>query len=203
MNLQKLNPWNWFKHEESHPRDAGQVPVTRERNPSANEDRHFPLSYHPVFRLHEEIDRLFDSAFSEVGFPRLGLPSTRRLFDAALPDWRNERWLRPNVDVAGDEKKYEISLDLPGLTEKDISVEVRGDTLIVKGEKQETLDESKDKKFYRVERRYGSFQRTLSLPEDADADAIQASLRNGVLTLEIPRKQVAEKSDVKRIPIQQ
>lgn len=192
MNLQKLNPWNWFKHEETAAA-SGQVPVTRDTNSNREHETYLPADFHPVFRLQREIDRLFDSAFS--GF---GLPSARRLLDTA---WTDPQWLRPNVDVAGDAKKYEIKLDLPGLTESDIAVEVRGDLLVVKGEKQESAEDTQDKKFYRVERRYGSFQRTLSLPEDADADAITATLKHGVLTLEIPRRDVKDRADVKRIAI--
>ncbi|MBC6907203.1 Hsp20/alpha crystallin family protein [Saccharophagus sp. K07] len=193
MNLQKLNPWNWFKHEEK----AAQVPVSRETNSPVVGGQYFPSSYHPIFQLHQEIDRLFDAAFSNFGFP------TRRLFDSEFfNNASNGTWLKPNVDIAGDDKKYEITLDLPGLTEKDISVEVRGDILVVRGEKQETVDERSDKKFYRVERRYGTFERTLSLPDDAVADDIRATLKDGVLRLEIPRRETAENQHVKRIPIQ-
>lgn len=192
MNLQKLNPWNWFKHEENAARSA-QVPVVRNSGAVRENDTYLPAEFQPFFRLQQEIDRLFDSAFA--GF---GLPSTRRLLDGT---WADEQWLRPSVDVAGDANKYEIKLDLPGLTENDISVEVRGDTLVVKGEKQESVEDNKDKKFYRVERRYGSFQRTLSLPDDAAVDDISATLKNGVLTLEIPRREVKDQADAKRIPI--
>jgi Molecular chaperone (small heat shock protein) len=192
MNLQKLNPWNWFKHEENSVRSGG-VPVVRDASSKRGNDPYFPADFHPVLRLQREIDRLFDSAFAGFGFP-----STPRLFDTAR---NHEQWLWPNVDVAGDANKYEIKLDLPGLSENDISVEVRGDTLVVKGEKQESLEDNKDKKFYRVERRYGSFQRTLSLPDDAAVDDISATLKNGVLTLEIPRRETKGQADVKRIAI--
>jgi len=192
MKLLTLNPWNWFKHEENSAR-SDQVPSVRDANGNRSNDTYFPADFHPAMRLHQEIDRLFDSAFAGFGFP-----STRRLFDTS---WADQQWLRPNVDVAGDANKYEIKLDLPGLTEKDINIEVRGDTLVVKGEKQESVEDNKDKKFYRVERRYGSFQRTLSLPNDAAVDDISATLKNGVLTLEIPRRELKEQADVKRIAI--
>ena len=205
MNLQKLMPWNWFKHEENQPRDSGQIPVAREQKSAGEGDSfypggirsmaHHPVIHHPILKLHQEIDRLFDSAFSNFGFP-----SAQRWLASPLSDWSNERWLHPNIDVAGDNTKYEITLDLPGLTEKDVEVEVRGDTLVIKGEKQENLD-NKDKKFYRVERRYDAFQRTLSLPDDAAADAITATLKNGVLTLDIPRREANSEQDVKRITI--
>ena len=106
---------------------------------------------------------------------------------------------RPQVDVSGDEKQYEITLDVPGLSEGDLAIEVKGDVLTVRGEKEEK-HEQKDKQFYRVERSYGSFLRTLSLPGDANADDILARLKDGVLTLTIPRNP-SEQADVKRISI--
>lgn len=105
----------------------------------------------------------------------------------------------PQIDVSGDDNRYEIELDVPDLSESDISIDVHDDVLTIKGQKEQR-SENKDKHFYRVERSYGSFQRTLSLPDDANADEIKAELKKGVLRLEIPRRQVPEK-DVKRIPI--
>lgn len=197
MNLQKLNPWNWFKHEESQMREPHHAPVAQKQTGNAVSARgHFDT--HPIVKLQQEIDRLFDTAFSGFGLP--GLP--RSLADSAV-GWagQNQNWLRPQVDIAGDESKYEIHLDLPGLTEKDVSIELHGDALVIKGEKQETLEDQKNKHYYRTERYYGSFQRTLSLPEDAARDDISARLKDGVLTLQIPRREVPESKDIKRISI--
>lgn len=97
------------------------------------------------------------------------------------------------------EKNYQITLQVPGMEVENLSIEVQGDSLLVRGEKHESK-ENKDKEFYRVERSYGTFQRTLALPNDANVDEIKANLIDGVLILTIPRKQVESKK-VKRIAI--
>lgn len=191
MNIQQLNPWNWFKHEQSGVAGA-QVPVRKSESGSslsaANE------TFHPMFRLHREIDRLFDDVFSGFGLPGLSQTMGKGVFD-----WEGMAGYQPQINVSGSDNSYEIELEVPGLSEQDISVEVQGDMLLIKGEKQEQ-DENKDKHFYRVERRYGRFQRTLSLPQDANADDITATLKNGVLRLGISRRAV-EQQDVKKIDI--
>ena len=78
-------------------------------------------------------------------------------------------------------------------------MEINGDVLTIKGQKEE-YSENKEKQFYRMERHFGSFQRTLTLPGDAEKDEINASLKDGVLTLNIPRNQSKDK-DIKRIAI--
>lgn len=194
MNLEKLNPWNWFKHENAANENQNQIPVSRDKAESQT-----ITEKNPLVQLHREMDKLFDQAFSAFG-----MPASRSIFDSFSPEgFTGNRNLlgdyRPNIDVAGNKKQYEISLDVPGLKNDDLSIEVTGDVLTIKGRKEETK-ESKDKQFYRIERSYGSFQRTLSLPEDACADDIQANLKDGVLTLSIPRLEREEK-DIKRIPI--
>lgn len=180
MDLQKLNPWNWFKHEDSDADQGAQIPVQKDKasrslpsttNPGWQRDQH------PVLQLHQQIDRLFDDVFSAFGMPSLNSAFPRQAGSPMTPSGT----YRPQVDVSGDEKQYDITLDVPGLSEGDLAIEVKGDVLTVRGEKEEK-HEQKDKQFYRVERSYGSFQRTLSLPADANADDIQANLKDGVLT---------------------
>lgn len=189
MNLEKLKPWNWFKHEDPQKQSQSQVPLTR------NEAESLPTrlggGHGSLMRLHSELDRLFDDVFNAFGIPPLRSTNGR---GDTLPNG-----FVPQVDVSGDEKKYEITLDVPGLSESDISINVSGDILTISGQKEEKA-ESKDKHFYRIERSYGSFQRTLSLPDDVQANEIQASLKNGVLRLEIPRREGVKK-DSKTIPI--
>jgi len=186
MNLQQLNPKNWFK---SAPSTHNEIPVTR----IGSELKSVPggRTRHPMLRLHNEIDRLFDEAFSGFSWP--GFDDFRK------PEWWGPMANTPHIDVIGDQESYQVQLDVPGLRESDLSVEVQGNSLIIKGSKQES-DESKDKKFYRVERRYGEFQRALALPEDADAEQITATLKQGVLSLTIPRKALPE-PEVKKIAI--
>ena len=192
MNLQKLNPWNWFKHEESGHQKNPQIPIT------GGGSGNVPTSYSgadSLFSLHREMDRLFDDVFNSFGMKpiRSGLASSPLLGD------NTSNFYQPQIDVSGNEKSYEIMLDVPGLSESDLSIEVKDDVLTIKGQK-EVRSESNENQFYRVERSYGSFQRTLSLPDDASAEDMKANLINGVLKLEIPRQEALE-NDVKRIPI--
>ena len=186
MNLEKLKPWNWFKHEEGG-NGGQQIPVSRDQAESQPLDRSGSL-----MSLHRDMDRWFEDAFKSFGMPALQTPGREA---ARLPEF-----YRPQIDVSGDDNCYQISLDVPGLTESDLSLEVKDDVLTIKGQKEES-SESKDKHFYRVERSYGSFQRTLALPDDANADEIRANLDKGVLRLEIPRRAAAVEQDVKRISI--
>jgi HSP20 family protein len=183
VNLQKLNPWNWFKHEEEAGA-GGSIPVRQGGTyPTA-----LGANYSPLADFHREIDRIFDNALRGFGF------SANPTASAA-----NGGFFRPLVDISGDENSYEIRLDVPGMAQEDLSIDVRGDSLVVRGEKHES-HESQEKAYYRVERSYGSFQRTLALPDDANADEINATLKDGVLSLSIPRRQLENKK-AKRIAI--
>ena len=185
MDLEKLKPWNWFKHEEGG-NGGTQIPLSRE---TAGQLEQRPGG--SLMSLHRDMDRWFDEAFRSFGYPGLG--------PKPLGDTKLAGFFRPQIDISGDDNCYEISLDVPGLTESDLSLEVKDDVLTIKGEKEER-SEDKDKHYYRVERSYGSFQRTLALPDDANADEIKANLDKGVLRLEIPRR--ASKSEgAKRISI--
>lgn len=90
-------------------------------------------------------------------------------------------------------------MELPRVEESDVRLELAEDTLKIKGEKKQETEEKKSD-FSRVERSYGSFQRTLSLPEDAEQDGIEAKFSKGVLTVTLPRK-AAPKVEAKRISI--
>ena len=89
---------------------------------------------------------------------------------------------------------------MPGVDEKDVKVEIANDTLTIRGEKKQEKEEN-HKNYYRMERSYGSFQRVLSLPEDADQEGVSATFKNGVLTVTMPRK-AAPQANVRRIEIQ-
>ena len=80
-----------------------------------------------------------------------------------------------------------------------MQIEIDGDTMIIKGEKRQE-NEEKNKDFYRIERSYGSFRRVLNLPGDADVDKIESNHKDGVLTINIPKKTLP-KSDTKKIEI--
>jgi HSP20 family protein len=103
------------------------------------------------------------------------------------------------LDVGASDKEYTISVELPGVDEKEIQLELSNNTLKIKGEKKQQKEE-KEKNYYRMERSYGSFQRVLSLPEDADQEKINATYKNGIMEIAIPRK-ASQKTETKKIEI--
>ncbi|MFA6450705.1 MAG: Hsp20/alpha crystallin family protein [bacterium] len=113
-----------------------------------------------------------------------------RMFGENIPaDWDSllsTRVWAPALDIYEEDSNIVVKAEIPGLTKNDITVEFHEGTLTIRGEKTEEKEE-KTKHFYRAERRYGSFQRSFSLPETADADAIKASYKNGLLELTIPK----------------
>jgi HSP20 family protein len=134
-------------------------------------------------RSFQEMGRMFDQVF---GLEELGLMGSQFM---------------PSLDVHENDKEFQISVETPGLDEKDIDISISHDVLTISGEKKE--DRKVDSKgTYRLERRYGSFSRSIPLPENCvDRDKAEASYKNGVLTIKLP-KTGSYKESVKKIPIQ-
>lgn len=136
----------------------------------------------PFLRLRDDIDRVFDGFFR-------GWPAMRSL-DLGVPFGIAGGALTPSVDVSETDKSYEISVELPGIDEKDVELTLRDDVLTISGEKK-TEREEKQKDYYLSERSYGSFQRSFRLPDDAVADKIKAEMEKGVMSISVPRSQAA------------
>jgi len=100
----------------------------------------------------------------------------------------------PPVDVAEDTEKIHVKVEVPGMDEKDLRVNFEDGLLTVSGERQ--FERKEDRNYHRIERAYGSFVRTFSLPRTVDAGAIVASYRNGVLEIEIPKKEEAKPKQI-------
>jgi HSP20 family protein len=96
-----------------------------------------------------------------------------------------QRWV-PAMDLVEAEDHFVLKADLPGLTEGDVAIELQDGTLTISGERR-AEHESKERGWYRVERSFGRFSRSLSLPEGVDADGVNAAFDNGVLTVRIPK----------------
>lgn len=145
-------------------------------------------SRHPLLTLRQEMDRLFDDflgGFTLAPFGR-GLEGDpwgrfRGAFGIAYP----------TVDAAETEQEYQITAELPGMTEKDVEVTLANGMLTLKGAKNEVKEERK-KDYFMSERRYGSFQRSVRLPDDADPDKVAATLKNGVLMIVVPKTAQAQ-----------
>ena len=103
---------------------------------------------------------------------------------------RGESWL-PAVDVWETESELVYAFDLPGVEEDKISIELQDGSLTVSAERERT-EETKDDRFYRYERRFGTFSRTIGVPQGVNEDAISASYNNGVLEVHVPKPEEAK-----------
>jgi HSP20 family protein len=116
-------------------------------------------------------------------------PFTRdvdRLFDAFFGGERDSRRWVPQMDLIEAEDHFVLKADLPGLSEGDVSIEVQDGTLTISGERN-AEHEAHERGWYRIERSFGSFSRSLTLPDGVDADGIQARFDRGVLEVRIPK----------------
>ena len=145
---------------------------------------HRGADVHPFFTLHREMNRMFDDVFR--GFDLAPFGSTRGLTGLG--------W--PQIDIEETDKEVRITAELPGLDEKDVSLEIANGVLSISGEKK---SESEDKARRFSERYYGRFERRISL-KDVEEDKVSASFRNGVLTVSLPKTAQAQRQ-VKRIAI--
>jgi HSP20 family protein len=117
-------------------------------------------------------------------------PFTRevdRLFDAffGADNASGRRWVPP-MDLVEAEDHFVLKADLPGLSEEDVSIEIQDGNLTISGERK-AEHESREQGWYRVERSFGSFQRSLTLPDGIDPDAVTANFDRGVLEVRIPK----------------
>jgi HSP20 family protein len=102
----------------------------------------------------------------------------------------------PAVDVYEDSQKVVLKLEVPGIKQEDLDIRVENQTLVVKGERKLEVDE-KEENFHRIERRFGSFVRSFTLPPTVDTNAVSATYDAGVLTISIPKKAEAKPKQVK------
>jgi HSP20 family protein len=152
-----------------------------------DEDRPFDAFRTEMESLHRSIDKLFAEAWNGGFAPSL------------LSDTWTKGAITPRLDVVEDDKAYRVSVELPGMNEKDVAVTVKDRILTIRGEKKEEK-EQKDKDVFRRERAYGSFRRVLELPAEVDGNQIAAKFKDGVLTIELPKTKEAQ-DKVKQIPV--
>jgi HSP20 family protein len=100
------------------------------------------------------------------------------------------------LDVIDRDKELVVRAELPGVEKDDVKVEIMGDRLMIEAERKFEEEEEKED-FYRHELGYGSLMRTVALPEEVDADNVQAELKEGILSIKLPKIRVAEKHTVK------
>lgn len=141
------------------------------------------------FRELDEVQNRLSTFFG--GFPEFGR-FPKSLFgngDIALPEWS------PQVDISEDDKEYLVKADLPEMKKEDAKVTVENGVLSISGERKSEKEEKK-KKFHRVERCYGTFLRTFTLPDNADATKIAAEFKEGVLKVHLPKTPAAKPKPV-------
>jgi HSP20 family protein len=143
---------------------------------------HSLQEWRPFVSLKQEIDRLFGD------FDPWRLPLQRALFarepsaiEAGIP-----------IDIVEKDKAFEVTAELPGLTATDIHVELVNGSLRLHGEKKEEKEERR-KDYYLSERRYGSFERRFPVPDGVDIQKVDASFKQGVLTVTLPKTAEAQK----------
>ena len=144
--------------------------------------------------------------------PFMGLTGWERDMDRILEDffgrrtrpWWPERWFRtdemelrpPTVDVFEEKDDIVVKAELPGIEKDKIEVNLTDRTLTIKGEKKKE-ENIKEENYYRAERSYGSFLRTLELPNEVRADKVKASFKNGILEVRMPKTEEAKAKEVK------
>ncbi|PKO02544.1 MAG: molecular chaperone [Chloroflexi bacterium HGW-Chloroflexi-5] len=134
----------------------------------------------PVMAIQNEMNRMFDQFFNDP-FTLLSVPGVRTLSD-----------FMPRIDVCETEAAMLVTAELPGMEEKDIQLTLENESLIISGEKKNDVEE-KGKNFHRVERSYGSFQRTIPLVSEIQQDKVEANFKNGVLNITLPKTPAAAK----------
>ena len=162
------------------------LPITKK----PNEPALLGETWRPFEALRKEVDRLFDD---------FGDDFWRRPFRSLAgleKGWTQKFVAAPAVDIAETDKAYEITAELPGIDQKNIEVNVANGGITIKAEKKEETEEKK-KDYYVSERRYGSFQRSFSVPEGIDGEKIEAMFKNGVLTVTLPKTPEAQKKETK------
>jgi len=150
-----------------------------------------PVLKDSLGRLRDEIDQTFDWLMPKRReIPKEGMfaPFMSSIFSPA----------RPVVDMEEDENEFRVNAELPGLEKDDFKVELVGNQLVIKGEKKASHEEKKSNYYY-SECSYGSFARSIPLPDRVDSNKIEATYKNGILSVHLPKTEEAraKKVDVK------
>lgn len=142
--------------------------------PRRSSRRSFPLR-----SLQDEVNQLFESVF----------PASANEDEFSSAVWA------PRMDVKETDDRYHLSLDLPGVSKDDISITVKDNRMIIRGERQEE-NRSEDENVVSMERSFGQFFRTLRLPESANKEEIAATFDDGVLSIDLPKTEKSTPTNI-------
>lgn len=133
-----------------------------------------------ISSLQSEMNRMFDRFFGGWDLSEYG---------SATGAWM------PPIDLSETADKIIIKAEIPGIDPKEIDISIQGDTLTIKGEKKEEKEE-KGKNYYRMERRYGSFSRSIDLPASVDTNKVSAEYKNGILEINLQKKEEVKPTQI-------
>jgi HSP20 family protein len=140
--------------------------------------------FRDLLTIQDEMNQLFGRAFGERQAQGEGA-------GPALRAWA------PALDISEQKDAYVVTVELPGIKQEDLDITLEDGLLTLQGERR-FEQESADEQYHRIERRYGSFRRAITLPSQVEADAIEASFADGVLTVRVPK---AEEARPKKIEV--
>jgi HSP20 family protein len=136
--------------------------------------------FRDMMALRDKMNRLFEDTFAGRGDE---------------PSLLQRNWV-PSVDIYENEHELVLTAEVPGIDDKDIEIKVEDNTLTIKGERK-MENETQEENYHRIERSYGAFFRSFSLPHYVDHDTIKAEHLNGILTITMPKKHEAKTRTVK------
>lgn len=141
----------------------------------------------PFAALHRQMSRLFDDFFSDFG----------------LQPWKGwagfDGGFYPRMDVAETDKEFTITAELPGIEQKDIEISLADGVLTLKGEKKQSSEEKKEG-YYHSERSFGAFCRSVALPAEVDEEKVEATYKDGILKIRLPKTE-SQKARAKKIEV--
>jgi HSP20 family protein len=150
---------------------------------SSNLTRRDDSGFGSLRRLQREMDELFDM-FSGGSLQKQG---------------EKTGFFAPMLDISEDDKGYHIEAEMPGVDEKNIDVNIADNVLTIKAEKR-GQEKKEGKNYHRIERSFGTFQRSVTLPPEIDEEKVRAQFKNGVLTIEVPKSE-QKKEKTRRIEV--
>jgi len=160
---------------------ANELPAKSEETDAKSPEK--SREWEPFQTLRREIDRVFENfhhGFSAIGRTRMDFEPFRLLAGG----WGST----PAVNMVEKDTTYELTAELPGMDESNVELKVVGGVLTVKGEKKDEREEEKSGDYVLSERRFGSIQRSIPLPESVDLDRIEATFKKSVLTVICQRR---------------